>query len=110
MSPKPALPPGQAPQPGTASTVYHVDVDLASAAVDVVRSDVDVQVAVQMPSVELGVPGLSGPQGVPGPTGLVKVTHGADPNVARPAVPLVYWVGSVQPTHADPDDLLLLKG
>ena len=42
--------------------------------------------------------------------GLVKVTHGADPNVARPDAPLVYWVGTVTPVNADPDDLMLLKG
>ena len=63
-----------------------------------------------MPSVDIGVPGLSGPQGPPGPTGLVKVEHGNDPTVPAPDVTLVYWVGSGQPAHADPDDLLLLKG
>ena len=110
MSPKPVTPPGQN-KPGTASTVYHIDVDLTSAAVALVRSDVDVQITLDMPSVDIGVPGLSGPQGVPGPTGLVKIEHGNDPNIARPTgIPLVYWVGSVQPVHADPDDLLLLKG
>jgi hypothetical protein len=54
--------------------------------------------------------GVPGPTGPPGPAGIVKIVHGADPNIARPAVPVVYWVGSVQPVHADPDDLLLLKG
>jgi hypothetical protein len=44
-----------------------------------------------------------------GAPGLVKVTHGTDANVPRPDVPLVYWVGTVHPTHADPDDLLMLK-
>jgi len=52
---------------------------------------------------------IRGAPGPPGPAGLVKIPHGNDPNVARPDVPLVYWVGSVTPVHADPDDLLMLK-
>lgn len=55
------------------------------------------------------IPGPVGPTGPPGVTGLVKVTHNADPNLPRPDAPLVYWVGTVQPIHADPDDLLLMK-
>lgn len=58
-------------------------------------------------------PGLDIEIVLPGPTGppgLIKVTHGSDANVARPAAPLVYWVGTVQPLNALPDDLLLLKG
>ena len=59
------------------------------------------------PPMEVQVPGTQGP---PGDPGLVKVTHGSNPNVPRPDAPLVYWVGTVQPLYADPDDLLMLKG
>lgn len=79
------------------------------------------QVTVQAdaPTVSIGVPGQKGatgatgsqgPVGATGATGLVKVAHGANPNLARPSAPLVYWVGTVQPVHANPDDLLLLEG
>ena len=84
-----------------------IDIDLATATT-VVAVSPGMQIDVDLPSVGVGIgmPGLTGP---PGPTGLVKVTHGTDPNVARPDVPLVYWVGSVQPLNGDPDDLLMLK-
>lgn len=86
-------------------SAYSIDVDLGTQTVEVAAPGFAVELATAVPAVEVGVPGLTGP------TGLVKVAHGADPNVARPAgVPLVYWVGTVQPTNADPDDLLLLKG
>ena len=53
--------------------------------------------------------GIPGPTGPAGPTGIVKATHGSDPNFARPSAVLVYWVGTVQPLNAQPDDLLMLK-
>lgn len=86
---------------------YEIDVDLDTQTVEVVSSGLALELSTDMPGVDVGVPGLTGP---PGPTGLVKVTHGADPNVARPTATLVYWVGTVQPANANPDDLLLLKG
>lgn len=49
--------------------------------------------------------------GLPGPTGnpgIVKVNHGSNPSMARPAATIVYWVGTVQPLNAHPDDLLML--
>lgn len=54
--------------------------------------------------------GIPGDKGDTGATGIVKVTHNADPNVARPVATIVYWVGTVQPLNAAPDDLLMLKG
>lgn len=92
MSPKPS------------DYAYAIEVDLGTQTVEVTSASFGLELATDMPSVELGVPGLTGPPG------LVKVAHGANPNVARPTAPLVYWVGSVQPANADPDDLLLLKG
>lgn len=94
MSPKPS------------DKAYSIDVDLATQLVSASSPSFGVELSTDTPGVELGVPGLTGP---PGPTGLVKVEHGADPNVARPDAPLVYWVGTVQPLNADPDDLLMLK-
>ncbi len=59
------------------------------------------------PPVEVLVPGVQGP---PGDPGMKKVTHGSDANYPRPNLPLVYWVGTVTPNNALPDDLLMLKG
>lgn len=87
-------------------TQTHLDIDLDTIQVLLTRGETDAEIGVDMPGVEIGIPG---PQGPPGPTGLIKVNHGADPNVARPDAPLVYWVGSVQPNNGFPDDLLLLK-
>ena len=61
------------------------------------------------PPLEVLIPGAQGVPGPPGGTGMVKVNHGSNPNLARPDAPIVYWVGTVTPLHADPDDLLLLK-
>ena len=61
------------------------------------------------PPIEVIETGPSGPPGPTGATGLVKVNHGSNPNVARPASPLVYWVGTVTPVNALPDDLFMLK-
>lgn len=59
---------------------------------------------------EVVEPFVRGPTGPAGPAGLVKIHHGSDENYPRPdGVPLVYWVGSVPPLNADPDDLLMLK-
>lgn len=85
------------------SSMAHLTIDLDTASVSV---------ATEIPGVEFGMPGpqgVPGPPGPVGPTGLVKVTHGSNPNVFRPDAPLVYWVGTVQPIYADPDDLLMLK-
>ena len=82
----------------------HLVIDLDTASVDV---------STEAPGIEFGMPGPQGVPGPPGPTGppgMEKVVHGADENVPRPDVPLVYWVGTVHPVYADPDDLLLLKG
>lgn len=86
------------------SVMAHLVIDLDTASVDV---------SAEAPGVEFGVAGPQGVPGPPGPTGpagIQKVVHGSDPNVPRPAVPLVYWVGTVHPVYSDPDDLLLLKG
>ena len=79
--------------------------------VEVTTTALPVRVEVVQPSAYLEVidNAIRGEPGPVGPPGLVKVPHGADPNVPRPDAPLVYWVGSVQPVHADPDDLLMLK-
>jgi hypothetical protein len=85
-------------------------VDIETATVLVANPIPAVSVNVPMLTATIGVPGPSGPTGPAGPIGMQKVVHGSDPNVARPAVPVVYWVGTVQPVNADPDDLLMLKG
>jgi len=79
--------------------------------VEVTTASLPTRIEVVQPSQYLEVidNAIRGESGPPGPTGLEKVVHGSDPNVPRPDAPLVYWVGSVQPTHADPDDLLMLK-
>ena len=85
--------------------------------VEVTTTALPVRVEVVKPSAYLEVidNAVRGKPGPVGPSGLIKVLHGSDPNVARPVdsegnpIPLVYWVGSVQPLHADPDDLLMLK-
>jgi hypothetical protein len=79
--------------------------------VEVITAALPVRVEVVQESAYLEVidTAIRGEPGPPGPAGLQKITHGSDPNVARPDVPLVYWVGSVTPVHADPDDLLMLK-
>lgn len=68
---------------------------------EVVQQDVVLAV-----DVTVGIPGDRGPQGDPG---IVKVTHGSNANMARPSATIVYWVGTVQPLNALPDDLLMLK-
>ena len=55
-----------------------------------------------------GPTGPTGPAGATGPAGVTKVTHGSDPDVARPSATIVYWVGSVEPVNGLPDDWLLL--
>lgn len=55
--------------------------------------------------------GPPGPPGPVGPAGLVRVDHGTDPSVARPESPIVLWVGSVDPVHADQAvDLIVRTG
>jgi hypothetical protein len=85
-------------------------VDIETTTVLVANPTPAVSVNVPMLTATIGVTGPRGPMGPVGSTGMVKVVHGSDQNVARPAVPIVYWVGTVQPLHADPDDLLMLKG
>ena len=68
---------------------------------DIVQQDVVLAV-----DITVGIPGAKGPQGDPG---IVKVTHGSNANTARPTATIVYWVGTVQPVNALPDDLLMLK-
>ena len=60
-------------------------------------------------TISVGTVTMSGLKGLDGTSGIVKVTHGSDPNVARPTATIVYWVGTVQPVNALPDDLLMLK-
>jgi hypothetical protein len=52
-------------------------------------------------------PGPVGPQGPPGPAGpagIIRVEHGDDPTVPRPAgANMVLWVGSVVPLNWDTD-------
>lgn len=52
-----------------------------------------------------GDPGAPGEPGEDGAPGLVVVPHGADANVARPAAPLVYWIGPAVPVNALPYDI-----
>jgi len=85
--------------------------------VEVTTTALPVRVEVVKPSAYLEVidTAIRGEPGPLGPPGLVKVAHGSNPYVERPVdsegrpIPLVYWVGSVQPLYADPDDLLMLK-
>ena len=77
--------------------------------VEITTASLPLRVEVVQESAYLEIMDQTGPQGPPGPPGLQKVVHGSDPNVVRPDVPLVYWVGTVQPVNADPDDLLMLK-
>jgi len=91
-----------------------VDIETMSTSVFGVEPVVDVEMVVNVVSVEPALDptveiSSEGNQGPPGPAGLIKVTHGDDPDVLRPNVPLVYWVGTVYPANADPDDLLMLK-
>lgn len=81
------------------------------AVVEVITAAMVTQVGVVAPShfLEIIDNAIRGEPGPTGPPGLQKVVHGSDPNYLRPAVPLVYWVGSVHPLNADPDDLLMLK-
>jgi hypothetical protein len=81
-----------------------LSIDLKTATATADAPSVGIAIAAPMPGIELGLPGPTGPPG------LVKIVHGSDANVARPVAPLVYWVGTVQPLHALPDDLLMLKG
>jgi hypothetical protein len=71
-----------------------------------VKTEVVPQSSMSVGVIDSAIRGEPGPVG---PPGIQKVTHGSNPNVARPDVPLVYWVGSVQPVNANPDDLLMLK-
>lgn len=95
-----------------------IETTIGAVSATLVADSTVVEVLVTMPTlvtqlqpvsyVEL-VAGLRGAPGPTGPAGILKVEHGGDPSVPRPAVPLVYWVGTVQPLNADPDDLLMLK-
>lgn len=113
--------------PGVPVAALVVEIDASTLDVEVVVGGVDLEIVEQndalamLPANADGVIELEldfgdpvevveeGPQGPPGSTGLVKVQHGSNANTSRPDVPLVYWVGSVQPVNALPDDLLLLK-
>jgi hypothetical protein len=79
--------------------------------VEIITAATPVRVEVLQPTQYLEVidNAIRGEPGPTGPAGLVKVTHGSNPDVLRPDAPLVYWVGSVQPVNADPDDLLMFK-
>lgn len=55
----------------------------------------------------VGEAGEAGAAGATGPAGIEVVEHGADPNVARPAFPLVYWVGTATPNNAETYDFWL---
>jgi hypothetical protein len=46
-----------------------------------------------------GGTGEPGEPGEPGPAGLVVVSHGTDPDVARPDSPVVYWIGTATPAN-----------
>lgn len=49
---------------------------------------------------------LVGPQGEPGPSGLLVIQHGSVASTERPDVDgAVYWIGSVQPSNAEVYDL-----
>jgi len=94
-------------------SLMHLDIELETGTVTATKSEFDLDVAVEMPGIEFGMPGpqgIPGPVGPEGPSGITKVLHGSDPNVPRPDATLVYWVGTVRPVYGDPDDLLLLKG
>jgi hypothetical protein len=39
-----------------------------------------------------------------GVTGIAVVRHGGNPSLARPASPVVYWVGTATPLNAQPYD------
>lgn len=54
-----------------------------------------------------GRDGVDGAPGAPGSPGIVDLHHGSDPAVARPNVPIVYWIGTATPTNARPWDLWL---
>jgi hypothetical protein len=54
-----------------------------------------------------GIPGpvgpsgpAGGPQGDPGPAGVVILNHGTDGTIVRPDAPVVYWVGTALPLNA----------
>jgi hypothetical protein len=79
--------------------VPEVTIDVETLDVQVAQPSVDVEVVVvEMPGIEIGIPGSPGP---PGPAGITRVNHGANATMARPAAPIVLWVGSVEPTNRD---------
>jgi hypothetical protein len=79
--------------------------------VEITTASLPVRVEVVQPSQYLEVidSAIRGAPGPVGPPGIQKVYHLANPNYPRPNIPIVYWIGSVQPVNADPDDLLMLK-
>jgi hypothetical protein len=56
----------------------------------------------------IGPTGDTGPTGATGPPGLVRVNHATNPDVPRPASPVVLWVGSVDPTNANTETDLIV--
>lgn len=91
---------------------YDVEITEENGALTLLPGNADGVIELEIdpgPPIEVIETGPSGPPGPTGATGLVKVTHGSNPNVARPAAPLVYWVGTVTPVNALPDDLFMMK-
>ena len=65
----------------------------ASADITFTAPTASVTVQTEAPSITVGVPGPAG-------AGMMVVHHGADPNVARPSVPWVLWLGTATPSNA----------
>lgn len=73
--------------------VPEITVDIESLEISVAQPSVEVEAIVaQMPAVSIAVPG---------PAGITRIDHGADPAVPRPSAPIVLWVGSVTPSNRD---------
>lgn len=90
---------------------FDLDV-LPTVSLDVVVPNNAVNLQVVQPDVVMAVDitvGIPGDKGPPGDPGIVKALHGSNANFARPTGTIVYWIGTVQPLNALPDDLLMLK-
>lgn len=96
-----SLPATNDPQVSPLNFAWHVRAVMRNAPdsfyVQVPYLSPSVNIAVQVPLMPITGPPQAGPAG---PPGVFVVTHGTDPNVARPDYPLVYWIGTVFPNNS----------